>query len=57
MKKKSIARILAIVAVCALFIIYGMCVRQQTIKSAVLVEDNGTEYIISFNGDEHIYTK
>lgn len=55
--KKNIARILTIVAVCALFIIYGMCVRQQTIRSAVLIEYNDEEYTISFDGDEHIYTK
>ena len=55
--KKSIMRILALVAVCALFVAYGKYVRLQTIKSAELVEDNGIEYIISFNGDKHIYTK
>lgn len=55
--KKSIMRILALVAVCALFVAYGKYVRLKTIKSAELVEDNGIEYTISFDGDEHIYTK
>lgn len=55
--KKNIIRILAIVAVCAMFIAYGRYVRLQTIKSAELVECNDSEYIISFDGDEHIYTK
>lgn len=55
--KKNIIRILALVAVCALFVAYGKYVKLQTIKSAELVEDNGVEYTISFDGDEHIYTK
>ena len=55
--KKSIMRILALVAVCALFVAYGKYVRLQTIKSAELVEDNGIEYTISLDGDEHLYTK
>lgn len=55
--KKSIMRILALVVVCALFVAYGKYVRLQTIKSAELVKDNGIEYTISFDGDEHIYTK
>ena len=55
--KKSIMRILALVVVCALFVAYGKYVRLQTIKSAELVEYNGAEYTISFDGDEHIYTK
>lgn len=31
-------------------------VRQQTIKEAVLVESNESGYILSFNGEEHVYT-
>lgn len=31
-------------------------VRQQTIKEAVLVESNERGYILSFNGEEHVYT-
>lgn len=52
--KKSVMRVLAIVVVCVLFVAYG---KAQTIKSAELVEYNDEEYIISFDGDEHIYTK
>lgn len=55
--KKNIIRIFALVVMCALFVAYGKYVRLQTIKSAELVEDNGVEYTISFDGDEHIYTK
>nr|DAL94225.1 MAG TPA: Ssty Spin/Ssty Family [Caudoviricetes sp.] len=43
-------RVLAIVVVCE-------PMAAQTIKSAELVEYNDEEYIISFDGDEHIYTK
>lgn len=55
--KKIIIGTLALVAVCALFIGYGKYVEKKTIESAVLVEDNGTEYIISFDGEEHIYSR
>lgn len=55
--KKNIMHILAFVVVCALFVAYGKYVKLRTIKSAELVEDNGVEYTISFDGDEHIYTK
>ena len=54
---KNIMRILTLVVICALFVAYGKYVRLQTIKSAELVEDNGVEYTISFDGDAHIYTK
>lgn len=55
--KKIAMRVLALVVVCVLFVAYGKYVKAQTIKSAELVECNGTEYVISFDGDEHIYTK
>lgn len=56
--KKNIIRILALVAVCSMFIAYGRYVRLQAIKSAELVEcTTNAEYIISFDGEEHIYTK
>lgn len=56
--KKNIIRILALVTVCSMFIAYGRYVRLQTIKSAELVEcTTNAEYIISFDGEEHIYTK
>ena len=51
--KKSIMRILALVVVCALFVAYGKYVRLQTIKSAELVEYNGAEYTISFDGETY----
>lgn len=54
--KKSVMRVLAIVVVCVLFVAYGQYIKAQTIKSAELVECNDTEYVISFDGDEHIYT-
>lgn len=52
--KKSVMSVLAIVVVCVLFVAYGKYVKAQTIKSAELVEYNDEEYIISFDGDEHI---
>lgn len=52
--KKIAMRVLALVVVCVLFVAYGQYVKAQTIKSAVL-DDTG--YVISFDGDEHIYTK
>lgn len=52
--KKIIVRLLAIATVCALFIAY---VRHHTIVSAELVEDNGDTYIISFDGELHIYER
>lgn len=55
--KKIIMRILAVIAVGALFIAYGRYVRHSTIVSAELVEDNGETYIISFGGEDHIYEK
>lgn len=55
--KKSVMRVLAIVVVCVLFVAYGQYVKAQTIKCAVLVECDDTGYVISFDGDEHIYTK
>lgn len=44
-------------AVCALFLIYGEYVRHSTIMSAELIEDTGAEYIISFDGESHIYAR
>lgn len=52
--KKIIMRILIIIAVCALCLAY---VRHHTIVSAELVEDNGDTYIISFDGELHIYER
>jgi hypothetical protein len=55
--KKIAMRVLALMVVCVLLVAYGKYVKARTIKSAELVECNGTEYVISFDGDEHIYTK
>lgn len=55
--KKITMRLLAVLAVGALFIAYGRYVRHSTIVSAELVEDNGEAYIISFDGENHIYEK
>ena len=52
--KKIITRVLIIIAVCALCLPY---VRHHTIVSAELVEDNGDTYIISFDGELHIYER
>lgn len=55
--KKFIIKALAIIAVCILFVAYGKYVRHNTIVSAELVEDNGAEYIISFDGESHTYVR
>lgn len=55
--KKFIIRVLAVVALCALFFAYGKYVRHDTIVSAELVEDNGAEYVISFDGESHTYAR
>ena len=50
---------LILVAVGLMFFTYGKyvtkVVREDTIKSAVLVESNEDYYTISFDGEEHIY--
>ncbi len=55
--KKIIVGALALITVCALFVGYGRYVKQQTIESAALVDDNGSEYVISFDGEDHIYSR
>lgn len=55
--KKFIIKALAVVAVCTLFFTYGEYVRHDTIVSAELVEDNGAEYVISFDGESHTYAR
>ena len=55
--KKFIIKALAVVALCALFFAYGKYVRHDTIVSAKLVEDNGAEYVISFDGESHTYAR
>ena len=56
---KFIIRIIIFVAVGLMFVAYGKyvnkVVREETIQSATLVEVNDDGYIISFDGEEHIY--
>ena len=56
---KFIKRLMVMVAVGLLFVAYGhwltKTVREDTIKSATLVEINEDGYIINFDGEEHIY--
>ena len=56
---KFIKRLMVMVVIGLLFVAYGhwltKTVREDTIKSAVLVESNEYYYTISFDGEEHIY--
>ena len=56
---KFIKRLMVMVAIGLLFVAYGhwltKTVREDTIKSATLVESNEGCYTISFDGEEHIY--
>ena len=58
-EKKFVIRMLILVAVGLMFVAYGKyvtkTVRENTIKSAALVESNEDYYTISFDGEEHIY--
>lgn len=58
-EKKFVKFIIALVAIGLLFVAYGKYVttkvREEVIKSAILVEINEDSYIISFDGEEHIY--
>lgn len=58
-EKKFVIRMLILVAVGLIFFSYGKyvtkVVREDTIKSAALVESNEDYYTISFDGEEHIY--
>ena len=58
-EKKFVIRMLILVAVGLMFFTYGKyvtkVVREDTIKSAVLVGFNEDYYTISFDGEEHIY--
>lgn len=58
-EKKFVIRMLILVAVGLMFFTYGKyvakVVREDTIKSAVLVESNEDYYTIRFDGEEHIY--
>lgn len=56
---KFIKCLMVMVAIGLLFVVYGhwltKTVREDTIKSATLVESNEKYYTISFDGEEHIY--
>lgn len=56
---KFIIRMFIFVAVGLMFVAYGKyvdkVVREETIKSAELIEVTNNNYIISFDGEEHIY--
>lgn len=58
-EEKFLIRIIIFVAVGLMFVAYGKyvnkVVREETIQSATLVEVNDDGYIISFDGEEHIY--
>lgn len=58
-EKKFIIRMVIFVAIGLMFVAYGKyvtkTVREDTIKSATLVEYNENTYTISFDGEEHIY--
>lgn len=60
-EKKFVIRMLILVAVGLMFFTYGKyvtkVVREDTIKSAALVEYNENTYTISFDGEEHIYDR
>ena len=56
---KFIKRLMVMVVIGLLFVAYGhwltKTVREETIKSATLVESSEDGYTISFDGEEHIY--
>lgn len=56
-EKKFLKGVFVLVLVALLFVAYGRYVEQDTIKSAELVEVTEDSYIISFDGQEHIYSK
>lgn len=55
-EEKFIIRILVFVIIGLLFVGYGRYVQKSTIESAVLTEINDSEYRISFDGEENVYT-
>ena len=56
---KFIKRLMVMVVIGLLFVAYGhwltKTVREDTIKSATLVESSEDGYTISFDGEEYIY--
>lgn len=56
-ERKYLKKLLVLVLVGLLFVAYGRYVENSVIKSAELVEVWDGGYIISFDGQEHIYNK
>lgn len=56
-EKKFLKGVFVLVLVALLFVAYGHYVEQDTIKNAELVEVTEDSYIISFDGQEHIYSR
>lgn len=54
---KFLKRLLVLVLVGLLFVAYGHYLRNEVIKSAELVEVTEDSYIISYDGEAHIYSK
>ena len=54
---KFLKRLLVLVLVGLLFVAYGYYLRNEVIKSAELVEVTEDSYIISYDGEAHIYSK
>lgn len=56
---KFIIRIIIFVAIALMFVGYGKyvdrVVHEETIRSAELIEVTDDGYIISFDGEEHVY--
>ena len=56
---KCIKRLMVMVVIGLLFVAYGhwltKTVREETIQSAELIEATDDGYIISFDGEEHVY--
>lgn len=56
---KFIKRLMVMVVIGLLFVAYGhwltKTVREETIQSAELIEATDDGYIISFDGEEHVY--
>lgn len=59
-EEKFLIRIIIFVAIAIMFVGYGKyvdkVVREETIKSAELIEVTDDSYIISFDGEAHSYS-
>ena len=54
---KFLKRLLVVVLVGLLFVAFGQYLRNEVIKSGELVEVTEDSYIISYDGEAHIYSK